>query len=102
MSLCVIVTDCCEKLPGLAAIANTVLEALSCLQSFHLAGGHELCRPSVDNGPGHIVLRDGYSGQLKDLKLQDLLCHTLDLGVATCLTSIGLRYSRLVQNLRQS
>ena len=76
--------------PYLATIANTVLEALSCLQFFHLAGavsfGH-----SVEYDAGHIVLRDGYSGQLKDLKLHDCFYHTLDLRTATCLTSICLK-----------
>ena len=75
----------------LATIVNGVLEALLCLQSFHLMGGFQSRGRFVDPGPGQIVLGDGYCGQLKDMKLQDLYYHKLDLGAATCLTGISLR-----------
>ena len=59
---------------------------------FHLLWGHDDSQGhiDVDCGPGQIVWGDGYSGQLKDLKLQDLYYQTSDLGVATCLTSTSL------------
>ena len=77
----------------LATIVNQVLEALLCLQSFQLSGGYHEGRQAdnIDYGRGTIVLGDGYSGQLRNLQLQDMHCSTLDLEVATCLTRISLK-----------
>lgn len=47
-------------------------------------------RQSDNHGQARFVLGD-YSGQLKDLTLQDMCCRTVDLESATCLTSIRLR-----------
>ena len=101
VALHVTVTDWRDQALPLADVVNQVLGALLCLQSFHLVEGpynpfHCLGRPNpweqpVDYRPGQIVLGDGYSGELKDLKLHYLHYHTLDLGVATCLTNISLR-----------
>lgn len=59
----------------------------------HADGGCNTMSPSdvTKKGYGSIVLGDGYSGQLNELKLQEMLCTLLDLGVATCLTSISLK-----------
>ena len=76
----------------LTTTVKQVLGALVGLESFHLVGGYDgLFGQAVDYDQGQIVLGDDYSGRLKDLKLQDLRYHTLDLGVATCLTSIRLK-----------
>ena len=90
VDLHVVVTDWRDTALYLATIVNQVLKALLCLQSFHLAGGYQSPGNAVDYSEGQIVLGDDYSGQLKDLKLQDLYYHTVNLGVATCLTSIRL------------
>ena len=101
VALHVTVTDWRDQALPLADVVNQVLEALLCLQSFHLGEGpdnpfHSVRRPNpheqpLEYRPSQIVLGDSYSGELKDLKLQYLHYRTLDLGVATCLTSISLK-----------
>ena len=91
VDLQVINLDCRDETLYLATIVNQVLGALLCLQSFHFVGGYFLSPgQSIDYGQGQIVLGHGYSGQLKNLKLQHLHHHTLDLGAATWLTSVSL------------
>ena len=90
----VVVTDFQETVLHLAPLVNQVLEALLCLQSLQLAGGtydHETKADNIDHRQGKVALGDGYSGQLKNLQLQDMYCSSLDLAVATCLTSIRIK-----------
>lgn len=91
VGLHVVITDTHDTAPHLATIVNQVLEALLCLQSFQLVGESCEQRRCYDHRHGRIVLSDGYSGQLRNLKLQNMYCSTLDLKVATCLTSISLK-----------
>ena len=66
----------------LATVVNQMLEALVCLQSFYFVD-----RQSHNQS---FALGNNYSGQLKDLTLQDMCCRTVhvDLESALCLTSI--------------
>ena len=86
------VTDYSDTALRLATIANQLIEALLCLQSFQLAGGcsERTKAGNTDGRQGRIVMGDGYSGQLKNLELQNMYCSTLDFAVATSLTSIRL------------
>ena len=93
VDLRVIVNVSTVMVSHLPTVVYQVLEALLFLQPLHFAGGCNTMSPSdvTKKGYGSIVLGDGYSGQLNELKLQEMLCTLLDLGVATCLTSISLK-----------
>lgn len=67
-----------------------VFKGAVCLQNFELQLYGQADHQFDIYGQARIVLGSGSSGQLKDPKLEDMLCRTLDLEAATCLTGISL------------
>ena len=80
------IDDVCCSWYG-APDVNQILEACLHLQTPHLV---EQGMVKWNDYGVKVALDEGYSGQLKDLKLKIICCSILDLESATCLTSISL------------